>query len=37
MDKLHLNSPVVIYSLEVNKELFHLKEENEKLLGPEVP
>ena len=28
---------MVVRSLEVNKDPFHLKEENEKLLGPEVP
>ena len=38
MDKAHpLNSPMVVRSLEVNKDPFRLKEENEKLLGPEVP
>ena len=38
MDKAHpLNSPMVVRSLEVDKDPFHPKEENEKLLGPEVP
>ena len=38
MDKSHLlNSPMVIRSLEVNKNPFCLKEENEESLGPEVP
>ena len=38
MDKSHLpNSPMVVCSLEVNIGLFHPKEENEKLLGLEVP
>ena len=37
MDKAHpLNSLMVVRSLEVDKDLFHPKEENEKLLGPEV-
>ena len=35
MDKSHpVNSPMVIRSLEVNKDPFHSKEENEELLGP---
>ena len=38
MDKAHpLNSPMIVRSLEVDKDPFRPKEENEKLLGPEVP
>ena len=38
MDKSHpINSFMVVRSLEVNKDPFRPKEENEKLLGPEVP
>ena len=38
MDKSHsVNSPMVVRSLEVNKDPFHLKEENEELFGPKVP
>ena len=38
MDKSHLlSSSMVVQSLEVTKELFRSKEENEELLGPEVP
>ena len=38
MDKSHpLSSPMVVRSLEVTKDPFRLKEENEDLLGPEVP
>ena len=38
MDKSHLvNSCMVIRSLEVNKDPFHHKEENEELSGLEVP
>ena len=38
MDKSHpLSSPVVVRSLEVTKDPFQPKEENEELLGPEVP
>ena len=38
MDKAPpLNSPMVVRSLEVDKDPFRPKEENEKLLGPEVP
>ena len=38
MDKSHpLNSPMVLRSLKVNKDLFCPKEENEELLGPKVP
>ena len=37
MDKSHpVNSLMVVRSLEVNKDPFRLKEENEELLGPEV-
>ena len=37
MDKSHpLNSPIVVRSLEVNKDPFRLKEENEELFGPKV-
>ena len=37
MDKSHsLSSPIVPRSLKVNKDLFHPKEDNEELLGPEV-
>ena len=38
MDKAHpLNSLMVVRSLEVDKDPFRAKEENEKLLGPKVP
>ena len=38
MDKSHpLSSPTVVRSLEVTKDPFWPKEENEELLGPEVP
>ena len=38
MDKSHpLSSPMVVRSLEVTKDPFRLKEENEELLGSEVP
>ena len=38
MDKSHpLSSPMVVKSLEVTKDPFRPKEENEELLGPEVP
>ena len=38
MDKsCPLDSPMVGHSLEVNKDLFHLKKENEELFGPKVP
>ena len=38
MDKSHsLSSPIVVRLLEVTKDLFRPKEENEELLGPEVP
>ena len=38
MDKSHpLSSPMVVRSLEVTKDPFQPKEENEELLGPEVP
>ena len=38
MDKAHpLSSPMIVRSLYAKKDLFHPKEENEALLGPEVP
>ena len=38
MDKSHpFSSPMVVRSLEVTKDPFRPKEENEELLGPEVP
>ena len=38
MDKSHpLSSLMVVHSLEVTKDLFCPKEDNEKLLGPEIP
>ena len=38
MDKSYpVNSNIVIRSLEVNKDPFRPKEENEELLGPKVP
>ena len=38
MDKSHpLSSPMVVRSLEVTKDPFRPKEENEELLGPEIP
>ena len=38
MDKSHsVNSPMVVRSLEVNKDPFRPKEENEELFSPEVP
>ena len=38
MEKLHrLNSPMVVRSLEVNKDSFRPKEENKELLGPKAP
>ena len=38
MDKSHpLSSPMVVRSLKVTKDPFRPKEENEELLGPEVP
>ena len=38
MDKLHpLSFPMVVRLLEVTKDPFRPKEENEELLGPEVP
>ena len=37
MDKSHLiNSPMVVRSLEVNKDLFRPKEENKELFSPKV-
>ena len=36
--KLHpLSSSMIVRSLEVKKDLFHLKEDDEELLDPEVP
>ena len=38
MDKLHsIISPIVVHSLEVKKNLFCPKEDNEELLDPEIP
>ena len=38
MDESHpLSSPMVVRSLEATKDPFRPKEENEELLGPEVP
>ena len=38
MDKSHpLSSLMIVHSLEVKKDLFYPKEDNEELLGPEVP
>ena len=38
MDKSHpLSSLMIVHSLEVKKDPFHFKEDNEKLLGLEVP
>ena len=38
MDKSHpLSSLMIVHSLEVKKDLFCPKEDNEELLGPEVP
>ena len=38
MDKTHLlSSPMIVRSFDVKKDPFHPKEENETLLGPEVP
>ena len=38
MDKAHpLSTPMIVRSLEVNKDPFRPPEENEELLGPEVP
>ncbi|CAN4091691.1 unnamed protein product [Withania somnifera] len=38
MDKSHtLSTPMVVRSLDVNKDPFRPQEENEELLGPEVP
>ena len=38
MDKLHsIIYPIVVHSLEVNKDLFHPKKDNEELLGLKVP
>ena len=38
IDQLHpLSSLMIVHSLEVKKDLFCPKEDNEELLGPEVP
>ena len=38
MDKSHpLSTPMVVRSLEVDKDPFRSKEDNEDILGPEVP
>ena len=38
MDKSHpVNSPMVVHSLEVNKDPVHPKEENKELFGSKVP
>ena len=38
MDEAHpLSTPMVVQSLDVNKDLFRPQEKNEKLFGPEVP
>ena len=38
MDKSHpLNTPLVIWSLEVDKDPFRPKEDTKDILGPEVP
>ncbi|GAA0151652.1 hypothetical protein LIER_37326 [Lithospermum erythrorhizon] len=38
MDKSHrLSTPIVVRSLDVNKDPFRSKENNEELFGPEVP
>ena len=38
MDKLHsISSLIVVHSLEVNKDSFHPKKDNEELLGLKVP
>lgn len=38
MDKAHpLSTPMVVRSLEANKDPFRPPEEDEELLGPEVP
>ena len=38
MDKSHsLSIPMVVRSLDINKDPFRLKEKDEKLLGPEIP
>ena len=38
MDKTHpLSSPMIVRSLDAKKDHFHLKEENEALIGLEVP
>ena len=38
MDKTHqLNIPMVVRSLDVKNDIFRPREDNEELLGPEVP
>ena len=38
MDKAHpLSTPMVVRSLDVNKDLFRPQEDNEEIIGPEVP
>ena len=38
MDKSHSSSfHMVVHSLKMNKELFHPKEDNEELLGMDIP
>jgi hypothetical protein len=38
MDKTYpLNIPIVLRSLDVNKDIFQPREDNEELLGPEIP
>ena len=38
MNKAHpLNTPMVVRSLDVKKDIFRPREDNEELLGPEVP
>lgn len=38
MEKSHsLNSPMVVYSLKINKYMFHPKEENEKVFNSKIP
>ena len=38
MDKCHpMSSPMVVRSLDVKKDHFHPRDENEEILGPEVP
>jgi hypothetical protein len=38
MDKIHhLSTPMVVRSLDVKKDPYRLRENNEKVFGPEVP